>query len=118
MYKRQEHIGAGVLRQQQESGTERRLAGIRLPGRSAPRAGYRLSRNGGEVGEVTSGTYSPTLDTSIGMAYVQSECVEPGTRLELDVRGRTTEVEVVPLPFYTRSRPSNSGNRKRRSGSR
>ena len=112
-----EHIGAEALRRQHESGAERRLAGIRLAGRSAPRAGYRLSRNGGDVGEVTSGSYSPTLDTSIGMAYVQSDCAEPGTRLELDVRGRAAEVEVAPLPFYSRPRPSNPGRRNRRSGS-
>ncbi len=102
-----EHVGSGALRRQRESGPERRLAGIRLAGRSAPRAGYRLSRHGREVGQVTSGSYSPTLDTSIGMAYVFSDCAEPGTLLELDVRGRKAEAEVVPLPFYSRPRRRN-----------
>ena len=101
-----EYVGSGVLRQQHETGVERKLVGLRLPGRSAPRAGYAISHQGESVGEVTSGSYSPTLDTSIGMGYVSERYTAPGTILDLDVRGRSVQVEVVHIPFYTRPRRS------------
>ena len=78
--------------------------GFTLPGRSAPRAGYTLSNNDEIIGTVTSGSYSPTLDTSIGMGYVLEHYVKPGTVLDLDIRGRTVPVNVTELPFYTRTR--------------
>jgi len=99
-----EYVGFGVLRQQQENGVARKLVGFTLPGRSAPRAGYDLLDQGETIGSVTSGSYSPTLDTSIGMGYVLERYAEPGTALGLDIRGRTVEVTVTALPFYTRPR--------------
>ena len=53
---------------------------------------------------MTSGSYSPTLDTSIGMGYVLGRYVESGTALDLEIRGRTVPVTVTELPFYTRPR--------------
>ena len=97
-------VGSEALRRQQDRGVERALVGLRLPGRSAPRAGYTLSYQGEPAGEVTSGSYSPTLDTSIGMGYVLNRFALPDTVLDLDLRGRTAQVELVPLPFYTRNR--------------
>jgi aminomethyltransferase len=96
------YVGSGVLLRQRDEGTERTLVGLQLPGRSAPRAGYTLAHEGVPAGSVTSGSYSPTLDTSIGMGYVFVRYAEPGTLLDLDIRGRTATVEVVPLPFYKR----------------
>ena len=97
-----EYVGSEVLLRQRDEGTERTLVGLQLPGRSAPRAGYALSHEGVPAGSVTSGSYSPTLDTSIGMGYVFVRYAEPGILLDLDIRGRTATVEVVPLPFYKR----------------
>ena len=97
-------VGSEVLTRQREGGTARKLAGLTLPGRSAPRAGYSILAQGQEVGRVTSGTYSPTLDTSIAMGYVLVQYGVPGQTLTVDMRGRATPVEVAPLPFYTRSR--------------
>ena len=99
-----EYIGAGVLRQQNDEGVERRLVGLTVAGRSAPRQGYALLNQGEEIGRITSGSYSPTLDTSIGMGYVLVRYATPGRKLDLDVRGRILPAEVVPLPFYTRPR--------------
>ena len=99
-----EYVGSVVLKDQQENGVRRRLVGFTLPGRSAPRAGYSLLHQGKTIGSVTSGSYSPTLDTSIGMGYVLERYVEPGTALDLDLRGRTVQVTVTALPFYTRPR--------------
>jgi len=99
-----EYVGSDVLRDQQENGVKRKLVGFTLPGRSAPRAEYNLLHQGEIVGAVTSGSYSPTLDTSIGMGYVLGRYAEPGATLDLDIRGRTAQVTVTALPFYSRPR--------------
>ena len=101
-----EFLGFEALRQQRQQGVERKLVGLQLSGRSAPRAEYPILHRGEPVGRVTSGSYSPTLDSSIAMGYVLVRYADPGQKLDVDIRGRTTPVEVVPLPFYTRPRRS------------
>jgi aminomethyltransferase len=54
------------------------------------------------IGVVTSGTQTPFLKKSIGMAYVPLELAEPGSELTIDIRGRASRATVVPLPFYKR----------------
>ncbi len=56
------------------------------------------------MGEVTSGAPSPTLGCGVGLAYVEIEFTEPGTKLELEVRGSRVPVEVVKKPFYKRAK--------------
>ena len=99
-----EYVAAGILRQQHEGGVQRKLVGLKLPGRSAPRQGYAILDNGAEIGRITSGSYSPTLDTSIAMGYVLLRYAGLGTVVDLDIRGRVSQAEVVPLPFYNRPR--------------
>ena len=99
-----EYVGASVLRQQREHGVARALVGLTLPGRSAPRQGYPILCDGDEIGRTTSGSYSPTLDTSIAMGYVLVRYATPGHLLDVDIRGRTAQAQVVPLPFYTKPR--------------
>jgi aminomethyltransferase len=101
-----EYVGAQVLRQQHEQGVARKLIGLKLPGRSAPRAGYPILDQGQTVGHITSGSYSPTLDTSIAMGYVVERSAHTGRVLDVDIRGRIARTEVVPMPFYTRPKPS------------
>ena len=100
-----DYIGRPVLQRQREQGVDRQLAGLQLPGRSAPRAGYAIWHQGQEVGRITSGSYSPTLDRSLAMGYIDPAGAAPGTVLEVDLRGRRVAAEVTPLPFYTRNRP-------------
>ena len=97
------YVGRPVLSQQREQGTARKLIGLTLPGRSAPRAEYAILSGGEAVGRITSGSFSPTLDTSIAMGYVLAGHSEPGATLQVDIRGRTADATVVPLPFYTRA---------------
>ena len=66
--------------------------------------GTKSSGMGSAVGEVTSGGYSPSLDSYIGLGYVQTDMASPGARLDVDVRGRVVEATVVDLPFYSRRR--------------
>ena len=64
------------------------------------RHGYALRHDGDRAGEVTSGGFSPTLNTSIGMGYLPRALAKAGTALSVDVRGRPLPVTVVPRPFY------------------
>ena len=100
-----EYVGASVLRKQHDQGVTRKLVGLQLPGRSAPRAGYTILDQGQKVGQITSGSYSPTLDTSIAMGYVVERSAIAGRALDVDIRGRIVSTQVAPLPFYTRTRP-------------
>ncbi len=103
-----EYVGSQVVRQQQEHGVQRKLIGLTVPGRSAPRAGYAILDQGQKVGQITSGTYSPTLDTSIAMGYVLVRYANPGQALQVDIRGRASQAQVIALPFYSRPRRSPS----------
>ena len=62
----------------------------------------------GAVGRITSGSYSPTLDTSIAMGYVLVRHAAVGQVVDIDIRGRTAPAKIVPLPFYSRTRPINN----------
>ena len=97
-------IGRSALVAQKEAGVERRLVGFEVAGRGIAREGHGVLHDGREVGRVTSGTWSPTFEKALGMAYVPVELAEPGTAIELEVRGRRLPAEVVALPFYKRPR--------------
>ena len=86
---------------QQEKGISKRLIGISIEGKGIPRQGYKIISNEKQIGVVTSGTFSPTLKKSIGMAYVESEAV---AALEIEIREQLIPIKEVPMPFYKRSR--------------
>lgn len=77
--------------------------GLELEGRRIAREGATLHLQDEQVGEVTSGTFSPTLQKSISMGYLRTDLAEPGTKLEVDLRGKRLPAVVVPLPFYQRT---------------
>ena len=76
--------------------------GLELTGKRAAREHYAVMANGQKIGEVTSGTFSPTLQKPIAMAYVPPQHAEVGTELAVDVRGTSEPARVVKLPFYSR----------------
>ena len=78
--------------------------GLRLNDKRIAREGFLIRRNGDECGRVTSGTFSPSLEASIAMAFVKPDAAKIGTALEVDVRGAAVAAEVVPLPFYSRKK--------------
>jgi aminomethyltransferase len=78
----------------------RRLSCLRATERGVPRAGYAVMAADRRVGALTSGTFSPSLNTGIALAYLPAELAAPGTRLTVDVRGRPLPVEVGRRPFY------------------
>ena len=101
-------IGEQALAAQRDNGLGRRLIGIRTTdGRSIARQGYKLYERGRAAGVVTSGTFAPTFDRPLAMAYLDHRVVsQPGTLLEVAIRNRMVEAEVITLPFYRRPRPS------------
>jgi aminomethyltransferase len=101
--KKGDFLGREVLAAQEAEGVKRRLVGFEVLGRGIARQGHAvLDTAGHPVGAVTSGTFSPTFEKALGMAYVPAGLDSPGTRLWLDVRGKAVEGQVVALPFYTR----------------
>ena len=99
-----EFVGSAALGHQLEHGVKNTLVGLTLPGRSAPRAEYPILDQGQQVGQITSGSYSPTLDTSIAMGYVLERHAILGQTLDIDIRGRISPGKVVPLPFYSHAK--------------
>ena len=95
-------VGVDVLRGQREAGVRRRLVGLRLLGRHIARHGYAILSEGRSIGQVTSGTYSPTLESSIALGYVSAEFAEPGRKVAVSVRNRPVQAEGVSTPFYSR----------------
>ena len=81
-----------------------KLVGLKGTGRRAARAHYPVLKDGTLVGEVTSGQPSPSLGYPVAMAYVEVEFAEPGTFLDVDLRGKPERFEVVALPFYKRQK--------------
>jgi aminomethyltransferase len=99
-------LGRDALVAQKEAGAPRKLVGFEVEGRGIARQGHAvLSGEGGEtVGIVTSGTWSPTFEKALGLAYVPPDLAAPGTPLTLDVRGRQLAARVVDAPFYRRAK--------------
>jgi aminomethyltransferase len=82
----------------------RRLVGLVLESKRIARQGFEVFHEGKKAGVVTSGTWSPVLERSIAMAYLPVALREPGTAVEIDVRGRREKASVVKLPFYRRKK--------------
>ena len=96
-----EFTGRDALLAQRENGLQRRLVGLVVERRIA-RAGSKILSGGEVIGEVTSGTRSPTLGTNIALGYVAKGYGRPGTELTVEVRGREADAVVVKGPFYKR----------------
>ena len=99
-----EFLGRDALLAQRERGVERRLIGFELSDRGIARQGHEVVREGEPVGTVTSGTWSPTFEKALGMAYVASEVAEGNGEVTIRVRRRELAARVVELPFYRRPR--------------
>ncbi len=93
-------IGSEPIAAARERGTEQRLAPFILTGPGIPRQGNAVVSDGSEVGTVTSGTHSPSLEVGIGMGYLRRDLSEPGTELEIDVRGRRRPARIESKPLY------------------
>jgi aminomethyltransferase len=97
-----EFIGRDALAQQKITGLPRKLVGIEMIERGIPRPHYPVHADGKLIGEVTTGTQSPTYKTNVGLALVDAAYSAPGTELQVEIRGALVKAKVVPTPFYKR----------------
>lgn len=94
-------INSSALKKQKEEGPARKLIGFQLEDRGIPRQGYPIvDDNGKVIGNVTSGTMSPSLGIGIGMGYVPTELAKPGSKINIQVRKKALPATVVKTPFY------------------
>ncbi len=103
-WKKDDFLGAPVLKAQKANGVDRKIVGFELLDRGIARHGYDAYVGGEKVGVVTSGTQTPFLKKAIGMAYLPVAHTAAGTEFDVDIRGRRTRARVVPMPFYKRAK--------------
>ena len=96
----QDFCGREALARAKEAGLSRKLSCLRAEGRGIMRSHYAVLHGGEEVATVASGGFSPTLNVSIGMAYLPVDLAREGTELQVDARGKPLPVQVVKRPFY------------------
>jgi len=94
-----EFIGKSALLKAKGEGMKRKLVGFTLPEKAVARHGYALCVKGSQVGQVTSGTFSPSLERGIGMGYVATAHAEPGRSVNVLIRGNEVPVSIVKIPF-------------------
>jgi aminomethyltransferase len=95
-------IGRDSLLQVKAQGPQRLLVGVELLERGVARGGCALYDQERRIGELTSGSHSPTLRKNIGMGYVESAAAVTGKQLQVDIRGKRVAAQIVALPFYKR----------------
>jgi aminomethyltransferase len=93
-------IGKDALLKEKADGVKRKLFGLKAIDRAIPRGHMKVMKDGKEIGEITSGTFSPTLKAGIALALLDSS-INLGEKVVVDVRGRTSEFEVAKPPFVS-----------------
>ncbi len=100
--KDREFVGRAALVAAMNDKPRKQRIGLQLDEKRVPREGYAIYANESEIGTVTSGTFSPTLDCPIAMGYVPRQHAVVGDTLQVDIRGKRLPARVVELPFYKR----------------
>lgn len=92
-------VGSDVVETQRVDGTDQRMVGIRADGRGIPRNGYDILVDGTHIGQVTSGTKSPTFNLPLALGYIEAAYTDPRTEVRVEVRDRMVEATVVEQRF-------------------
>lgn len=100
--KAEDFIGKEALSKQKENGVPRKLVGLEMIDKGIPRTGYKVFLDEEEIGEVTTGTQSPTLNKNIGFALLNTENAKVGTEVIVQVRKRMLKAVIISTPFYKR----------------
>jgi aminomethyltransferase len=100
---KEDFIGRDALLKQKADGLPRRLVGLEMIDRGIPRSHYPVYGNGVKIGEVTTGTQSPTLKRNLGLALLDAAYSEIGTEVNVEIRGKQLKAVVVKAPFYKKS---------------
>ncbi len=94
--------GQDALLKQKEEGLKKRLVGLVMLERGIPRSGYIIKKNQQDIGWISSGTFSPTLQKALGLAFVDSDKAEKGTEVKVVIRNKEYPARIEKLPFYRR----------------
>jgi aminomethyltransferase len=97
-------LGAEAVARARAGGPTERVTPFRIEGQGIPRQGNPAMRGDERVGVVTSGSFSPSLEVGIGMAYLRGDLAEPGAEVEIDVRGKRRAARVASKPLYAKER--------------
>lgn len=97
-------LGCEAIAAARGQGTTEKLVALTISDRGIPRAGNPLLADGEVIGALTSGTFAPSLGLGAGMGYVRSDLASPGTRLEVDIRGKHRAAEIKAMPLYEKSK--------------
>ena len=100
--KEEDFFGKEVLASQKENGVPRKLVGVEMIDKGIPRTGYKVFLGEEQIGEVTTGTQSPTLKKNIGFALLNSEHTAVGTEIEVEIRAKRLKAVIIATPFYKR----------------
>ena len=93
-------LGKAAIERVRSDGLKRRLVGLEMADRSIARHGYAVMLGERRIGDVTSGTYGPSVDKSIALAYVEAAQAAVGTELSVEIRGQARPARVVKTPFH------------------
>jgi aminomethyltransferase len=93
-------IGKPAIERVRAEGPKRKLIGLEMADRSVARHGYPVLSGGRRVGEITSGTFGPSVEKSIAMAYVETPLAAIGTAIDVEIRGQARPAHVVKTPFH------------------
>jgi len=100
-FQKDNFIGKNALLKQKEEGVKRKRVGLQMVGQGIPRQGYKIySEKGENIGQVTSGAFSPLLKCGIAMAYIQTQQAQEGNIVNIEIRGKMAKAKIVPFPFY------------------
>jgi len=93
-------IGKKALMEQKEKGITRKLRGLEIKGKAIPRHEHKVYLNDKEIGWISSGMFAPTLKKSLALAYIDKGIAKTGSIVEVEIRKKKVEAEIVKLPFY------------------
>ncbi|MDZ4132625.1 MAG: glycine cleavage T C-terminal barrel domain-containing protein, partial [Dethiobacteria bacterium] len=96
--------GQEALKKQKKEGFSRKLFGLEMLERGVPREGYPIQVGDEEIGWVSSGSYSPTLDKFIAMAFLDPEVMKQTDEVKVMIRNRAYRARIIKLPFYRRKK--------------
>jgi aminomethyltransferase len=97
-------VGQVALQKQKLNGISKKLCGLRVTGKGIARHGYSIhAKTGKRIGVVTSGTQTPYLNQAIALGYVESDFMNTGTEIAIEIRGQLIPAQIVSIPFYRKA---------------
>lgn len=101
---KEKFVGKEALAEQKEKGVPRKIVGLEMVERGIARSHYLIQKDGEEVGFITSGSFSPTLNKNIALGLIRADLAVMGSALDVIIRGKAVKAQIIPTPFYKRTR--------------